>query len=220
MRALGIAISSSVLGTSLVVGVLGLTTVGVHLHKVHGTVKTARQLGNVNVEGELLVLGLEHLVAGVGSIHQVDSGADVLASALSDELVSERISAGSDTIGSGVVGTIDGAVLGAGHRIRADGGIPSAAGVAIGVASGGVEPAPVGIKHDRRRLVHTAPGGCALCPGEFGMYFCGVGANLLGRGEGEEEGDGDDEGHDVLSGCCTVKDLYWECGLRLSEGGD
>lgn len=69
MGALRIAVSSSVLGTGLIVGVLGLTTIGIHLYKVKSTVKTAGKLGDIDVEGELLVLGLEHLVSGVGGIH-------------------------------------------------------------------------------------------------------------------------------------------------------
>jgi len=75
-RTLSVAVPSSVLGTSLVAGVLGHTTVGVHLDEVEGAIETARKLGDVDVEGELLAKGIEHLILRV-VLHEVDSRADV-----------------------------------------------------------------------------------------------------------------------------------------------
>lgn len=190
---LRITVSGSVLGTSLVVGVLGLATIGVHLDKVQGTVKTTGKLGDVDVECELLVLGLEHLVSDIGGVHQIDTGADVLAGALGDELVSERVAAGGDTVDAAVVGTLDGAVLGTGSAVGTERGVPGAAGVAVGEAGGGVQPAPVGVKHDRGLLGDTAAGSGTLSPGELGMNLGGQGANLLGR-DGEEKGERDEGG--------------------------
>ena len=76
LRALSVAVASSVLGTSLVAGIFRQTTIGVHLDEVQSTVETARQVRHVDVEGELLVFQLEHRVRGV-IVHQVDTGADV-----------------------------------------------------------------------------------------------------------------------------------------------
>lgn len=148
MGALGIAVSGPVLGTSLVVGVFRFTTISSHLDKVHGTIETAGKLGDVNVEGELLIVGLEHLVSDIGGVHQIDTGADVRARALGDELVGERVTTGGDTVHTGVVSTLNGAALGTSDRVCTKGGIPGAAGIAVGGAGGGMQPAPVGIKHD------------------------------------------------------------------------
>jgi hypothetical protein len=60
--ALRITVASSVLGTSLVVGVLRETTISVHLDEVESTVETARKLGDVDIKGELAVEQVEHLV--------------------------------------------------------------------------------------------------------------------------------------------------------------
>ena len=65
MGTLRVAVTSTVLGTSFVGGELGNTTVGVHLDQVNCTVESTRKLGHVNVERELLVLQLEHLVFGI-----------------------------------------------------------------------------------------------------------------------------------------------------------
>lgn len=75
-RALGVAVSNAVLSTSLVVGVLGDTAVGVHDDEVEGTVQTAREVGDVDGEGELLVQQVEDLVVRVIG-HQVSTRSDV-----------------------------------------------------------------------------------------------------------------------------------------------
>lgn len=106
MGALGVTVTSSVLGTGLVVGLLGHTTVLGHLDEVQGTVETALKLGNIDIEGELLVLEVEHLVLSVGSVHEVDTGADVgRVGALLDKLVGEGSASAGNTVSSGVVGT-------------------------------------------------------------------------------------------------------------------
>lgn len=191
--ALGIAVSGTVLGTSLVVGVFRFTTISSHLDKVHGTIETAGELGDVDVEGELLVIGLEHLVSNIGGVHQIDTGADVRAGALGDELVGERVTAGGDTVHTGVVSTLDGAVLGTSNGVGTLGVVPFAAGVAVGGSGDGMQPAPVGIKHDRGLLGSTSTGSGALSPCELGMDLGGEGTNLLGRGD-EEEGERDEGG--------------------------
>ena len=91
--------TSSVLGTSLVVALVD-TTVGSHLNKVESTVQTARQLGDVDVEGELLADEVEHLVLGV-ALHEVGTRTNVSrVRALGDELEGQRVAAGSDTVGT------------------------------------------------------------------------------------------------------------------------
>jgi hypothetical protein len=83
--ALGIAVTSSVLGTSLVVA-LSDTTVGSHLDEVESTVETARELGDIHVEGKFLADEVEHLVLCVG-LHEVGTRTNVgSAVALGDEL--------------------------------------------------------------------------------------------------------------------------------------
>lgn len=59
MGALGVTVTSSVLGASLVGSVLGKTTIGIHLGEVECTVKAARKVGNINVEGEFLAQQVE-----------------------------------------------------------------------------------------------------------------------------------------------------------------
>lgn len=78
VRALSITVTGTILGTSLVARVLGKTTISVHLNEVQSTVETAVKLGNVDVEGELLVEEVEHLVLGVGGVHEVDTATNVL----------------------------------------------------------------------------------------------------------------------------------------------
>jgi hypothetical protein len=104
--ALRIAVSGSVLGTSLVARVLGHTTVGFHLREVDGTIETAAKVGDIDVEGEFLVLEFEHLVGRLAG-HQVDTRTNI---GTGHELEGKSITRGGDTIGTRVVGTIQGAV--------------------------------------------------------------------------------------------------------------
>ena len=170
-------------------------TVEGHLGEVQGAVETAGELRDVDVEGELHVEGVEVLVGGVGG-HEVQTRADVLAvRVVGDELEGQSIAAGSDTIGTGVVGAIQGAVGDTCRRIGAECRVPGVSRVAVGVAGGGVDPAPVGIEHDLSVLSGAAASLGALLPGEGGVDLSCVRADLLGRdegksGEGGEESDG------------------------------
>lgn len=97
--ALSIAVTGSVLGTGLVVA-LAHTTVSGHLDEVESTVETARQLGNIDVEGELLADQVEHLVLGVG-LHEVRTRTNVGGvGVLGHELEAQRVAAGGDTVGA------------------------------------------------------------------------------------------------------------------------
>jgi hypothetical protein len=89
--------TSSVLGTSLVVA-LAKATIGGHLDKVESTVQTAGKVRDINVEGELLIDQVEHLVLGV-CLHEVGTGSDVArVLALGDELECQGIAASGDTV--------------------------------------------------------------------------------------------------------------------------
>jgi predicted ABC-type sugar transport system permease subunit len=132
---LRITVASSVLGTSLVGGEFGHTTIGVHLGEVEGTVETAREVGDIDVERKLLVEELEHLVGGVAG-HEVDTRPNVRLGRSGDEFESEGVAGGGDTVGTLVVGTVEGTVRRASGTIGAESSVPGVAGVAVGRASG------------------------------------------------------------------------------------
>jgi len=147
-RALSIAVSSTVLGTGLVVGETGLATILVHGHEVESAIETARKLRHVNIKGELLVLELEHLVVVV-VLHEVDTGADIgRVRSVSNEFEREGASRGCDTICTSIVRTIERTLLGAGRRVGAVLSVPSVTSVTIGRAIGGMCPTPVGVQND------------------------------------------------------------------------
>jgi len=190
--ALRVAVASSVLGTSLVVGVLARTTVGVHLGEVESAVETAGELGNVDIEGELLVERLEELVGAVAS-HEVNTRTDVLLLAVGDKFEGEGIARGGDTVGTRVVGTIESAVLGASVVVGAERGVPSVTGVTVGISLSGVEPAPVGVEDDGARARgSTSTALRALLPGERRVALRLLGADLLCVGSSSEEGEGEE----------------------------
>jgi hypothetical protein len=152
VRALRVAVAGAVLGASSVGRVLGLAAVGVHLHKVQRAVQPARQLGHVDVDGELLVLQLEELVVLL-VLHQEGARADVgRVLTGGDEGERERVAIRVDAVRRRVllVRALDHAVGRAGRRIGAEGRVPQVARVAIVGRAGLVQPAPVGV--DRHRL--------------------------------------------------------------------
>lgn len=156
MGALRVTVSSSILSTGFVGGVLARSTVFLHLGEVECSVETARKLGDVNVESELLVQEVEHLVLGV-AVHEVDARANVGVFALGNELEGKGITAGADTVNAPVVGTFQGAVLGTCSAIGTESFVPGTAGVTIGVSSLVVEPAPVGVEcYGRGHILATA----------------------------------------------------------------
>ena len=144
-------------------------------------------MAHVDGESELLVLEVEQLVLGVGRVHEVDTRADVRAS---HELERERIARRGDTVGARVVRTVERAVGGAGRAVGAEGRVPLVTGVAVGVAGGGVEPAPVGVEDDLGVLGDTSTAGSALLRRQVGVDLSRVGADLLAErhsGEGESD---------------------------------
>ena len=119
-----IAVACAVLGTSLVGGETGHASICVHGREVDSTVETTGELGNVDVECELLVQELEHLVFGV-TVEEVDTGTDVLSIGIAlDELESQGVAAGRDTVGAGVVSSLKGAVCSADRVAGTDGRVP------------------------------------------------------------------------------------------------
>lgn len=101
VRALGVAVTGSVLCAGLVSGEAGGAAVGVHLDEVERAVEAARELRHVDVERELLVLEVELLVLRVGRVEEVHARADVgRVLAVRHELEAERVSAGGDTVGT------------------------------------------------------------------------------------------------------------------------
>ena len=159
MRALRVAVARAQLGARGVAGVLALAAVLVHLHKVEGTVEAAREVGDVDVEGELFVLELEHLVVLV-VLHQVRPRAHVLGvGALHDEREINGIAARLDAVGVLVllVRAFEDAALGARLRVRAQRRIPLVAMVAVCGLTIFVDPPPVGVDSDLASLLLAAP---------------------------------------------------------------
>ena len=149
-RALGVAVARAILCASLVAGEPGQATILVHLREVYGTVETARQLADINIERDLLVQEVEETILGIRG-HQVETGTDVLAVVIfGDKLELQRTRGRRrDAVGLGVISTIDGAVARARLSVWASSGIPLVAVVAVGIAGCDVRPPPVGLS---RRL--------------------------------------------------------------------
>lgn len=171
---------------------LGKTTVLVHGDEVQGTVQAARQLGDVNVEGELVAEQVEHLV-GTVVLHQVDTATNTLAiGVLSDELQAQSIAGGLDTVGARVLSTVNTAGTGASLAIRADLAVPLVTGVAVGVAGGGVSPSPVGVEDDATSDVAAGSTSSALLPAEGRVLLSDLATGLLGSSTCNQGRDGGD----------------------------
>lgn len=191
MWALSVAVTSTILGTSLVVWETRLSSILVHLDEVESTVETARKLGDIDIEGELLVQELEHVVL-VGAGHEVDTGTDVgTILMLGNKLQAQAVSGGGDTVGLRVLDTLNSTVLGASLTRGADGGIPLVSVVAVLVVSDLVGPSPVGVERDLG-LDSGAARLCASLDWEGGVGLSIVLTDLLSgnldgtEGEGEE----------------------------------
>ena len=127
---------------------------------------------------------LNHFVLGLTG-HQVDARADILAIGVgSDELEGEGVAAGGDTIGPGVISTVNSAVRGTGLAIGTGSGVPSVTCVAIGVAALGVDPAPVGVEDDLSGRDCRTTRFRAFLVGKFGMRLGLVGADELAERDG------------------------------------
>ena len=182
--ALGVTVTSSVFGTSSVAGVSGHSTISLHGDEVESTVKTTGEGGEVNIEGELVVEEVEHLV-GFLVLHQVHAGSDVGGGfTLSDELEGEGIAGTGDSVGGLVVGTLEGTVLGASLVVGAEGGIPLVAIVAVGELLKTVDPAPVRVNHDGSVNSSASSRAAVLpCHRRVGLLLFGTGLLAIGRGD-------------------------------------
>lgn len=158
MWALSITISGSVLCAGLVSRVLGHAAIRVHSREVDSSVQSTSQVGHIDVEGKLLVLQGDHLVVGVIG-HEVDSAPDVLAGY---KFEGKGVTSTIDTVNSGVIRSFHGAVGGTCCGIRAESLIPKVIGVAVGVATWCVKPAPVRVEDDLGLLGGAAAGGTLL----------------------------------------------------------
>jgi hypothetical protein len=148
MRALRVAVSSTELGTSLVRRELGHTTISVHLDEVQSTVETASKFGEIDIESELLVKEAEHLVLGF-ALHEVNTAPDVsTVFALGHELECETVRRSGDSVGTGIIGTLQSAVASACSSVGAERGIPFVSVEAVGVVGFVVQPTPVSVQDD------------------------------------------------------------------------
>lgn len=134
LRALRVAVASTILSTSLVGGEASHATILVHLREVKRAIETARKSRHVHIKRELCVQELEHVVARVG-VHEVETRTNVLVSAVGDEVEFEGRAGRGDTVGTLVVSTVQSAVGSAGGRVGAEGSVPGVARVAVRVAA-------------------------------------------------------------------------------------
>ena len=183
-----VAVASTILGTSLITRVLGHPTVRIHLYEVESGVETAFEGGQIDVEGELLVLQLEHVVRIVVG-QEVAAGANV---AVRHELEGEGVVAGSDTVFIGVFGTFKGAVISASFAIRAKRRIPGLARVieAVSFVFNGMEIAPVGVEDDLGLdggALRIGAAARTLLDGELGVDLLLQSTDLLSLNGGEEK---------------------------------
>jgi len=157
--ALRIAVSNTILGTSLVARVFGHSTVLVHGDEVKGAVETARKVGNINIKGELVVQQIELLVRSIG-IHEIETGTDVGGiSTLGNECQLQGVSASLCSVCRLVVSTLESAVGSASCVTWAKSFVPGVASIAVGVRSAGlvVNPSPVRIDNNLSTLGGAAP---------------------------------------------------------------
>jgi hypothetical protein len=98
LRALRITVSSSVSSSCLVGRESSHTTICGHLREVEGTIETTWQIGDINIEGELLIQKLKQVIFGAG-VQKVDTGTNVGLGALGDEIDLERVARGGNTVG-------------------------------------------------------------------------------------------------------------------------
>mmetsp|Transcript_99129 Transcript_99129/g.206639 ORF Transcript_99129/g.206639 Transcript_99129/m.206639 type:complete len:262 (+) Transcript_99129:925-1710(+) len=144
--ALGVAVARAELSAGLVVA----TQVAVfgHLDEVERPVQAAGERADVDVEGELSVLQVEHLVL-VAALHHVDARAVVLAVLVvrNEAKIKTTLPVGSDGVGGIVLGVFHDAIGSTRSRVGGAGGVPILILVAV-LHVCVVHPAPVGIEYD------------------------------------------------------------------------
>lgn len=131
-RTLSIAVSSTVLGTGLVVRVLSHATVFVHRDEVQCAIQTAREVREIDIKRELLVQQTEHLVRGI-RLHEIQSRANVSTRALRHKRQLQRIPTGCGAVSGTIICALESAVGCACLVVLTESGVPRVACVAIGV---------------------------------------------------------------------------------------
>lgn len=159
--------------------------ISIHLHKIQRPVDPAPDVAHIYIERKLPILQLKHLVILAFLPHQIHPRPDIRPGL---EPQRQRIPGRRDAVRALVIRAIKGTVLGARCRVRAEGGVPGVAGVAVGAVRDGVQPAPVGVEDDGK-VVGGAAAGVAGGDCERGMGFRGKGAGLLGEDGGGAEGE-------------------------------
>jgi len=146
MRALSITVTSSKLGSCLVVGVLGHASISIHANKVKSSVDSAIKLGIVNCECEFLSFELEDLILRF-VVQHVHSGSNVLCVlTLGHKVQPESGTSGRNTISvDHIIGvdSINSTVCGTSDGIGAERLVPRGTGVAVLVAIDTMCPSPV-----------------------------------------------------------------------------
>jgi len=174
--ALGVAISSTIVGTSLVGREARHSSVLVHGREVEGAVETAGKLRDINVECELLIEELEHFILRRRTrLHQIDTRPHIGTSL---ELQGQGVSGRGDTVCTRVVGSVERAVGNARRGVGTESGIPSVAVVAVGISTDVVDPAPVRVEDDAS-LVGCATATSARLPSERWVCLNCLCSNLL-----------------------------------------
>lgn len=134
-------------------------------HKVNSSIKTASDVGDVDVKGELVPEELEHLVV-LFVLHEVHAGAHVGAVLMvGDIFQAEGASVRLDAVLCLVINTVEAALFSAGVAVSADALVPLASLVAVGGALNGVPFLPLALSIPdqgvRGRLTSIA----SCCPG-------------------------------------------------------
>lgn len=184
----------TILGTGLVVGVQRSATILSHADEVKSTVQAARKVRHINIECELSVQDSEHLVVGIIG-HEEHAGSNVSVCAIGDKVESQGIAAGGSSISSGVVSTVELAVLRASSVVGAEGWVPGIASIAVGT-SRRVQPTPVRIEDDLASNGCARARGSASLPCERRVDFSSQSTDsLTGGNRQQERGEGDSGRH-------------------------
>lgn len=182
--ALTIAVTSTEFSASLIAWVLRLPTVRVHLSKVDGTVETAREIADVDLEAEFLVLELEYSIL-VLSVHEIESRTNVGARNKPER---EVITRGCDTVGACVVGALESTLGRTFFTVTclADRLVPSVLGVAVLASIYVAQPSPIGVQ--RHRVLGSSALPALSTRGEVHgrLEFGLLGSGQLTPGECEE----------------------------------
>jgi hypothetical protein len=215
-EALSIAVASAVVGTAGVV--LALGTGRVHLGQVQSAVHAAGQLGGVDIEGELEAGQVEHLIAALRLVEQVDTRRRDAAVG-QNVLQAEAGAVGGDAVLAVVGDTLHDAVLGARLDVRADilgRRVAPVAAVAPAQALGTMDGVRQRVEHDvvGRRLATTL---LRAAEGrELGVNLLGL-TRLLAVDQPQEERGQAEESGTASHGCLSWCELFRTLQVRRNS---